>query len=118
MEFRWKKYYGEIFKTYQSEIFSKIWGNHINENGSEYRAIFENELRIKKEDFSEYMYLFNKYGIKYNRKAIGMYIIHLFDGLKKCDYPEGAYDIADMIINSINKKMIFNELSHPEVKSI
>ena len=118
MEFRWKKYYGEIFNTYHSEFFSKMWGNHTDEYGNKYENVFKNELILKKEDFSEYMYLFNKYGIKYNRKAIAMYIIHLFDGLKKCDYPERAYDIADMIINSIDKKSEFNNLLHPEIKSI
>lgn len=114
MEYKWKKYYSEIFKTYTSELFSKLWGRHIDEYGEYYEDVYKYELEERKEDFAEYMYLFNKYSIKYNRNAIAIYLIHIFEGLGSCDNPNGAYEIADNIIQSINDRVGFNDAWHPE----
>ena len=114
MENKWKKYYSEIFKAYESECFSKMWGNHISEYGEYYIDIYKHELEERREDFAEYMHLFNKYNIKYNKNAIAIYLIHLFESLGNCDNPKSAYDVADSIILDMNNKVGFNGIQYPE----
>ena len=114
MEAKWKKYYSEIFRTYQSEFFRKMWGDHIDEWGEEYEEVYIHELSEMRDDFANFMYLFNKYNIDYSRDAITLQLLYLFGGLSDTSNVQGAYDMADMIIHSIIKRIGFNDVWHPE----
>lgn len=118
MEQKWKKYYNEIFRTYTSEFFIKLWGDYLDEYGDEYEDVYKWELKGMKSEFIEFMYLFNKYDLEYDKNAIALKIIDLFETLGDCDCVEGAYKMADMLLYSIEKRIGFNDAWHPEGKPI
>lgn len=95
-----------------------MWGDHLDEWGEEYEEIYSYELEEMKEEFVIFMYLFNKYNIKYNRDSIALHLLFLFEGLGDCNCPKGAYEMADIIIISIERRIEFNNCSHPEGKAI
>lgn len=118
MEEKWKKYYYEIFKTYKSEFFIKLWGNNLDEYGDEYEEVYKYELASISNRFIEFMFLHQKYNIEYDENSIGMYIIEMFEGLGDCDHPEGAFEMAKLIIHSIKHRIGFNDIWHPEGRPI
>lgn len=115
---KYKEYYNEMFRTYESEFFTKLWGDNLDEYGEEYIEVYNYELLSIKEEFINFMLLHQKYGIEYDERAIGMYIISLFEGLGHCDYPNGAFEIAKLIAHTIKYRIGLNDIWHPEGKPI
>lgn len=115
---KWYKYYKEIFRTYQSGFFIKMWGTDTDEYGDDYEDVYKYELRNREEHFADFMLLHQKYNIDYDERAIGLFIINMFECLGDCDYPEGAFEMARMIIYAIKHRIGFNDVWHPEGKPI
>lgn len=118
MNDKWINYYSEIFRTYSSEFFLKLWGDSLDEYGEEYENVYRYELNSMKSEFACFMLLFNEYKIDYSRDAIAMKIIEMFEMLGRCDYPTNAWSMADMIILSINRRIGFNDTWHPKGRPI
>lgn len=113
MEKLWRNYYSAMFRNYSYSIFDKMWGSSHDEEGEEYCEIYKKELEIKKDSFVDFMYLFNKYNLKYNRDSLALKIIELFEDLGTCSNQYSAYFIADRMLNDIDNKIAFNIVSHP-----
>lgn len=118
MEEKWRKYYSEMFRTYKSEFFTKLWGDHLDEWGDEYEEVYKYELKNMSNYFVSFMLLHQKYKLEYDERTIGMYIIDMFEGLGGCDYPEGAFKMAKHIIYAIKHRIGFNDTWHPEGRPV
>lgn len=81
MENKYRKYYHEMFRTYESEFFTKLWGDHLDEYEEEYTKVYKYELAEMGNYFVNFMLLHQKYKLDYDEKAIGMYILNMFEGL-------------------------------------
>lgn len=110
---KWNRYYKEMFLVWQSEFFNKLWGDYLDEYGEEYEEVYKWELEDRRESFSGFMCLFNIYNIPYERNAIAMHILDLFESLGKCDNPDGAFEMADKVIHAINIELGFNSIKCP-----
>lgn len=113
MENKWREYYSEIFNTYTIRFFVELWGNSVDEYGVEFEEIYKNELEDMRKEFVDFMFLFNKYDMEYNRDVISIKFLDMFNRLNSFNNIEGAYAIADEIIEGIDCMCGFGYAWHP-----
>lgn len=111
---KWLNYYREMFVSFQSDFIDKVIGDSEDINDYSYEESYRFELFRKREEFAQFMCLFNKYNLKYDKNAIAMYIINLFKDISYHNSIDGARIMSDLIIDTIKKESSINNISCPK----
>lgn len=110
---KYRRYYKELFDVHSEELFKRLWGSDVDENGDKYTSVFLWELKEISENFCDFMITFDIYEMDKDVSSLSNYLIFQMDGLADINNPFGVDFISRSILAAIKERATINGVRHP-----